>query len=357
MKLPVNYIIDRYIFLEFLFPFIFSLGLFLSITVFGFVIFNLIDMMIKYGLGLDLVLKLFLYSIPEMFLYSIPMSVLLSSILFSSRLYRDNEIIIFQNSGISNKRLFLPVFLFVFVLTILSIFFNYFIVSKANFELTKANYLAYTKKSIPIQKENIFYKEFDNSYLKRTFYANRFLNNTMYRPVVQEYDNNNLSKIISSEKLELEGNIWKFSKGYIYILEKGEIKSSLKFENYSFPFMQSLNKLANEIRSPKEMNYKELKEHIDILKKTGEKTSHIEVQLYQKISIPFVSLVFFFIGTHLGLNKKSKNTSFAYTFSLFFIFLYYICLFCFTALGSIGIINPLISAWLPNILCLFILLL
>lgn len=106
--------IDRYIFLEFLFPFLFACRLsFLSITIFGFVLFNLIDMMVKYGLGFDIVFKLFIYSIPEMLFYSIPMSVLLASILSSGRLYRDNEIIIFQNCGVNNKRLFLPVFIFV----------------------------------------------------------------------------------------------------------------------------------------------------------------------------------------------------------------------------------------------------
>lgn len=117
----------------------------------------------------------------------------------------------------------------------------------------------------------------------------------MYNPTVEEFENNFLTKIIHADKLYLNNNTWQFDKGYLYIIEKGEIKSSLKFDNYSFPFMQTLDKLANEIRSPKEMNYTELKEHIEILKKTGEKTSNMEVQLYQKIYfIPFVSIVFFF---------------------------------------------------------------
>jgi lipopolysaccharide export system permease protein len=348
--------IDRYIFLEFFLPFLFSLGLFLSITVFGFVVFNLIDMMIRYGLAISLVLKLFIYSIPEMLFYSIPMSVLLASILSAGRLYRDNEIIIFQNCGVSNKRLFLPVFIFVIFLTILSLVFNYFVVSRSNFELSKANFLAYTKKNMPIHKQNIFYKEFDNNSLKRSFYAREFTNNIMYNPTVEEFENNFLTKIIHAEKSELNDNNWLFNKGYLYIIENGEIKTSLKFDKYSFPFMQTLDKVANEIRSPKEMNYTELKEHINFLKKSGEKTANMEVQLYQKISIPFVSIVFFLIGIPLGLNKKSKNSSFAYTFSLFFIFAYYICLFSFTALGSIELVNPFLSAWIPNILVLIILL-
>lgn len=343
-------IIDRYIFFEFLAPFIFSLGLFLAITVFGFVVFNLIDLMIKYGLGLSLVLKLFFYSIPEMLYYSIPMSVLLASVLSAGRLYRDNEIIILQNCGVNNKRLFFPVFLFVVFLTTLSLFFNYFIVSKSNYELSKANFLAQTKRNMPIYKQNIFYKEFENYNLKRSFYAREFINSTMFNPTVEEFENNNLTKIIHAQKAQLKNNNWEFYEGFVYNLEKGEIKNYLKFSNYSFPFMQSLESLANEIRSPKEMNYKELKEYIINLKKSGEKTANLEVQLYQKVSIPFVSIIFFIVGIPLGLSNKSKNSSFAYTFSLFFIFSYYIVLFSFTALGSIELVNPLLAAWLPNIL-------
>lgn len=356
MKISVNPIIDRYIFLEFLFPFIFSLGLFLSITLFGFVVFNLIDMMIKYGINIGLVLKLFLYNIPEMLFYSIPMSVLLASILSSGRLYKDNEIIIFQNSGTSNKRIFMIPFIFVIFLTLLTILFNYYIVSKSNFELSKANFYAYTKRNMPVNKENIFYKEFNNNVLKRSFYAKQFVSGTMYNPIVEEFENNIISKIIHSEKAILEGNIWQFKNGSVYIFENGEIKTSLKFSDYSFPFMQGLDKLANEIRTPREMNYTELKNNIMYLKKSGEKTANMEVQLYQKISVPFVSVVFFLVGSYLGLSKKSKNSSFAYTFSLFFIFFYYICLFFFTALGSIELINTFIAAWFPNIFVLTILL-
>lgn len=353
MKVSVNPIVDRYIFFEFLFPFIFSLGLFLSITLFGFVVFNLIDMMIKYGLNIDLVLKLFLYNIPEMLFYSIPMSVLLASVLSSGRLYRDNEITVFQNTGVSNKRIFLPVLLFVIFLTICTTAFNYFIVSKSNFELSKASFYAYTKRNMPINKQNIFYKEFDNNVLKRSFYAREFTGYIMYNPTVEEFENNFLVKIIHAQKATFTDNTWSFNNGYVYLLEKGEIKTSLKFENYSFPFMQGLDKLADEIRTPREMNYSELKNNIELLKKSGEKTAHIEVQLYQKLSVPFVSIVFFLTGTYLGLTRKSKNSSFAYTFSLFFIFFYYICLFSFTALGSIEVIDTLLAAWLPNLLILF----
>lgn len=345
-----HFLVDRYILLEFLLPFLFSLGLFLSITLFGFVIFNLIDMMVKFGVPFYLILKLFVYNIPEMLYYSIPMSVLLASLLSTVRLNKDNELTIFQNSGRSPYRLFLPVFSFVIFLCFLSLWFNYSVVSKSNFEVSKNNFLAQTKRNMPIYKENIFYKDFQNYQLKRSFYARQFINGVMLNPIVEEFENNLITKIIQAEKAELNMDKWTFNRGNVYILEKGEITSSLKFEEYSFPFLYSLKNIAQEIRSPKEMNYSELRNYIDDLKKSGEKTSSLEVQLHQKISISFVSLFFFLVAVPLGLTKKSST--FAYTFSLFFIFGYYIVLFISTTLGNLEIINPIFSAWLPNLLVL-----
>ena len=347
-KLSVSFMIDRYIFWEFLLPFLFSLCLFLSITLFGFVIFNLIDMMVKYGVSLSLIVKLFFYNVPEMLYYSIPMSVLLGSLLGAGRLYRDNEITIFQNAGRSNYRLFLPVFIFVVFLAGLSLFFNYYIVSKANFEVSKATFLAQTKKSMPVYKQNIFYKDFVNYSLKRSFYAREFINGIMFYPIVEEFDNGLITKIIQADRAELNDDQWKFINGFAYTLDKGEIKNYLKFQEYSFPFLTTLEKVAGEMRSPKEMNYSELNDYIINLKKSGEKTANLEVQMHQKISISFVSIFFFLVGVPLGLNKRNKNSSFAYTFSLFFIFSYYIILFACTALGSMEFIDPLIAAWIPN---------
>ncbi len=351
-SLKTFYLVDRYIFSEFFSAFLFSLCLFLIITISGFVLFNLIDLMVKYGISISLFLKLFLYSIPEMVFYSLPMSVLLACILSAGRLYRDNEVTIFQASGRSNIRLFLPIFLFAIFLSLLALFFNYFIVSKANNELSKGYFYAQMKKDIPIAKQNIFYKDFEKGILKRSFYAREFINSTMYDPIVEEFNDGQITSIIQAKKSILVNGKWIFKQGVIYNISEKKYNSSLKFDNYSFSFLPQLENVAGEIRTPKEMNYLELSSYIKSLKISGTNTSALEVQLYQKISIPLTSSLFFLVGIPLGLNKKSKTSSFAFTFSLFFIFGYYTLMFACTALGSTNTLNPIIASWLPDILTL-----
>ncbi len=352
-----SFLVDKYIFLEFLFPFLFSLGLFLAITVFSFVLFNLIDLMVQFSIPFSLFFRLFVFSLPEMILYSLPMSVLLASLLTAGRLFRDNEIIIFQLSGRNSFRLFLPIFIFTCFLSVLSIFFNYFVVSKANSQFAKDHFYAQVKRSLPEIKQNIFYKEFEKDILKRAFYASKFNNGCMYNPVVEEFTDGVLVAIINAEKAELNNGNWDFTNGTIYHLEKNtspNYKSYMNFEKYSFSFSASLEKLATEMRTPKEMNFSELSVYINDLKKSGEKTSALEVQLHQKLAIPLTSVLFFLVGMPLGLNKKSKNASFGFGFSLLFIFSFYILMFTFTALGSINFLNPVFCAWFPDLTVLIL---
>jgi lipopolysaccharide export system permease protein len=347
-----KYLVDKYILSEFIPPFIFSLSLFLCITVSGFVLFNLIDLLVKYGISLKLFAQLFIYSLPEMIFYSFPMSVLLASLLTASRLYRDNEIIIFQLSGRTSFRLFLPVFIFTFILSFTSLFFNDLIVSKANAEFSKGYLYAQLKKNLPVSKQHFFYKEYENSNIKRSFYAREFIGDVMYKPISEEFKDGELKTIIEAERSVLNNGRWTFYNGTIYNIGKNNFRSYVNFSNYSFPFMASLENIARESRTPKEMNFSELAAHIKDLQLAGEKTSALEVQLYQKIAIPFTSVLFFMVGIPLGFNRKSKSSSFGFSFSILFIFAYYFLMFCFTALGSVELLNPVFCAWFPDLFVL-----
>lgn len=344
-------IIDKYIFIEFISYFFFSISLFMSINTFVFVFFGLVDLAVKYGISFYIFLELFIYSLPEMIFYSIPMSVLLASILSIGRFFRDNELIAFYNSGRSTLRLFSGIFIFVSLLTLFSIIFNNFIVSKSNNNFSKKMFYAQYKNNIPISKNNIFYQEFEKGLLKRIFYAKNFNGNTMLKPLVQEFDSlGNISNIISADKAEFKNNLWFFYTGTIYNINDKKYSSVVNFSDYSLPFFNELNSIAREIKEPKEMNFFELKNHIEKLKKAGQKTGFIETQLYQKITISFMTFIFFIISVPISISNKNKNSSFAFTTSLLLIFSYYLLMFAFTAMGSLDIFSPIFCAFAPNII-------
>lgn len=356
-KLSKKNLTSFYILSEFIGYFFFSLSLFLSINISTFVLFGLIDLMVKYGISFYLFFELFVYSIPEMIFYAIPMSVLLASILSIGRLFRDNELLSFELTGKSKFHLFKPILYFVIVITIVSIFFNNFLVSKSNQALSKKIMFAQYQNHLPFNKKEILYKEFDHEKLKRTFYSKEFDGKIMKKPVVQEFESTGeMSSILTAEKAELVNGIWLFYKGNIYNIEEKKYNSIVEFEKYSIPFFKALESVVKETREPKEMSFMELKAHINKIKLSGTKTGFMETQLYQKITIPLMSIFFFLLSVPIATSNKNKNTSFAFTMSIVLIFTYYLIMFAFTAIGSLEIISPIFCAFAPNLIFLILIL-
>lgn len=309
--------------------------------------------MVKYGISFSLFFELFLYSIPEMIFYAIPMSVLLASILSIGRLFRDNEIISFELTGKSKFYLFKPILYFVVIITIFSIFFNNFFVSKSNHALSKKMMYAQYQNHLPFYKKEILYKELEHEKLKRTFYSKEFDGKIMIKPVVQEFEaTGEMSSILTSEKAELVKGVWMFYKGNIYNIEEKKYHSIVNFEKYSIPFFKTLESVVKETREPKEMSFWELKEHIEKIKLSGTKTGFMETQLYQKLTIPLMSIFFFLLSIPIATSNKNKNTSFAFTMSIVLIFTYYLIMFAFTAIGSLEVISPVFCAFAPDLIFL-----
>ncbi|MBP1764330.1 MAG: permease YjgP/YjgQ family protein, partial [Firmicutes bacterium] len=89
---------------------------------------------------------------------------------------------------------------------------------------------------------------------------------------------------------------------------------------------------------------------IRVLDREYVKASLYEVELHQRVAIPIASLVFALIGTPLGLSPHRSSSSTGLGFSIVIIFVYYIIMAVFTALGQGAAINPVVAAWMPNII-------
>jgi len=349
------FIIDFYVISEFLKSFVFSLIIFLVINISSFVLFNVINLMVNYGLNLSLALSLFLLSVPEMLFYSIPMSTLLGSLFSISNLNKNNEIIIMLLSGRNKLYIFKSLIFFSFILFILTFIFNNSIVTKTSYNFNKEINFIQNNYKYSFYKENFFYKELREGLLKKSIYIGKIENNILRNIFIEEIENNKVTNIISSEKGILNNNFLILKNGEIIKLNEKSI-NRIRFYSYKFILNKFIRNIIFEKREPKEMNYSELKNFLNNLKKTGNNYINYEIQLYQKVSIPFSTVIFMLLGLSIGsINNKSK--AFNFSFSIIFIFIYYILMFISSILGNFGYINSFISAWLPNLITFFITLL
>ncbi|NES80119.1 MAG: LptF/LptG family permease, partial [Moorea sp. SIO2B7] len=123
-----------------------------------------------------------------------------------------------------------------------------------------------------------------------------------------------------------------------------------KFEHKQLAIPRTGFDLASKSRDPYEMNIAQGLEYLKILELTGDENKLLmfQVRTQQKISFPFVCLVFGLVGSALGSRPQNTNRATSFGVSVGIIFCYYFFGFFIGVFGLAGIISPFMAAWLPN---------
>lgn len=345
-------ILDKYILKELLGPFIFGICAFSSVFIGTSVLFRIAQYMTKYGVGLSVVLRLFIYSLPGIVVLTFPMSMLLASLLSFGRLSGSSEVTAMKSGGLSFYRLATPVFIAAFFVSLFSVAFSELVVPAAN--LAYSNIVrTEIEKTKPRSQEHIVIKDVKGASIERLTYARKFdeTQSTMYSVTVQDFDNDQLVRVENAEKAVWEKNQWVMYNGIIHDLTpEGNLERAMHFEQQVMPVEKNPGAISREQKKPDEMTIKELKVHIKTLKREYVKTSNFEVELHQRLAIPIACFVFSLIGTPLGLQPHRSSSSIGLGISIIIIFIYYSVMTVTTALGQGGAIPPVLGAWIPNII-------
>lgn len=347
-------IMDRYLISEMLGPFLFGVAAFTAIMTATSVLFELITQMVRFGLPLSVVLEVLALRLPEMAFYTFPMSMLLASLLAFGRLSGDSEITALKACGVSLFRIMAPVVVVSLLISGATVALNEFVVPQADWAAKNLLYEAQHQRKMPTARENVFYQEMEDGRLKRFFYARHFDGTTMKGVLVQEFEGDRLDRIIRADHAQWKPGGWTFYDGEMYQTgDNGEYRFFVRFKEQVVALKESLLTLSKEHRTPTEMNIRELSQHIHLLKEAGRQGSSInelEVQLHQKLSVPFASVVFMMVGAPLGLRPNRSSSSIGLGLSILIIFIYYIVMFVFMAMGQAGHMAPWLSAWMPNLI-------
>ncbi len=356
-------IFDIYLIKELVPIFIFSVAIFSSL---GVSIATLSDLSYKItnsNLPFIYALEIFLLKIPEYIAYALPISVLLTTLITYSRLSKDSELIAFRSCGLSLKRIIIPALFLSILVMIITFLFNEQIVPRTNYQATKILVAQIKEERTFMLKSDIFYPEYveikeDNGQnvkqLKRLFYAQEFDGSNMQSLTILDTKKSGLNKVIISEKgsWNNKNKVWDLFNGFVYNISDDRLEAEgSAFTKIQVAFPKTPLDLAVNSRDPYEMNIAQSQEYIKLLKLLGDEKTILmfEVRTAQKISFPFVCIIFGLIGSSFGCqpNNASKATSFGLCVAI--VFAYYLSSFIVGGFGLIGVISPWMAAWIPNL--------
>ncbi|MDX2271660.1 MAG: LptF/LptG family permease [Cyanobacteriota bacterium] len=356
---------DRYLISEMALPFFFGVGAFTGLVMAIGSLFELVRLVAESGLPIPAALQVFALRAPGIIVLTFPMSMLLATLLAYGRLSGDSEMTALRSCGVSIYRLVVPAIALSLLVTSLTFALNEWVVPSANRQSAITLNRALDRDP-QFRRENILYQEFGNitgqdsngavtrrQGLTRQFYARSFDGRTMRGIIVLDFSNESLNQILlaATGEWQPETNTWLFLDGTNYIVSPdGTYSNIATFTRQDISLSRAPLDLAQEARSPEEMNIRELSRHIQVMASSGDlqQVRRLQVHLHLKYAIPFACLTFALVGSPLGLRPQRTSSSLGLGISVLIIFGYYVFSFVMQALGQTGALGPALAAWLPN---------
>ncbi len=292
-------IITRYITLEFIKVFLYSLAVIVVLFFIGDLVERLGEFL-KYQASSSLFLQYFFFRTLIMIFQVTPIPIVLATSIVIGILSRNFEIIALRSSGVSLSRTISPILIAALCISIVNLFGNELISPYA------------TKKSRDIfrsikgkEKKKIFNPDQIWVRGKGIIYNIKYFsarNNTLHGVTLYFLNHDfMLYKRIDAEQAAWQGNTWVFKNVFTREFEANNVIETYFTKETSFPLEETPETFKQEIREPEEMSYLELKGYIEKTTQEGYDTTKFLAALYAKLSSPFINFFIALFGIPFAL--------------------------------------------------------
>ena len=304
------------------------------------------------------IVEYYLYSVPIIFSQTAPMASLLATLFTLGNFNQNNEIIAMRSNGLSVFHIIRPLIVFGIILSLGIFLINETITPQAQkmSAFIKENYINKSPETVVTEQpiENVAVYGLNN----RLYFINKLYpkNNTIEGLTILEHDSQqNVKSKIYAEKAVWRNNRWVLYQCFIYHMEEGKKVGieQLYFTDTPFKIEESPQDFFRQNVAVENMNAKELSNYISRLKESGDTPAvkKLQVDLYQKTSFPFTSLVIILLGIPSSVVIRRRAMAFSSIgLCIGISFLFYTLFAVSIALGKAEVLHPLLAAWLSHII-------
>ncbi len=345
--------LDLYLLRQFISILILSLMGFLCV----FVIVDLIENLDRYidnKMPWGIVLKYYGYSLPYFINIALPMSMMIASVFSIGLMAKRNEWTAMKSGGISLYRLTAPLLIFSIVISLVSFQFDNTYVSwgmsmrgeieKEYMKKKPRRRSKKTLKDIFMQKQEYLHFAI-TKYHSHSRKAEGITLITFADSLIQQrLDANKMTWIDTLESWAIyDYSLRDFDENGVEInvlISKRDTLLNLDFEP---------DDITKGNKHPDELNFEELKARIKYLQSNGVDATRWKVQRHFKVAFAFTNLIVVLFGIPLVVMKPKSGLAFGGGVSFLVIFSYYAFIKFGQSLGINGVMDPMLSAWLGNI--------
>jgi len=329
-----------------------------------------IDRFLDKNIRYSLIFLYYIFYLPYIVVLTLPVSMLLATMFSLGRLGGDNELTAMKASGISLYRILLPLYLFGLFMGIVVMGFAEVVVPRTNIYCDDIknqgnNFRFSFSRNREMDRGQVYLANGDGRIIYARNYRSR--SRTAQGVFIIEPRSNSESEYVNADttgvgiKSRIDARFMTYSNGVWNLHDvkvrtfTGEGEVLELYKTLPAPFIvRKPSDFARIEMKPEEMDYFQLSKYIEEVRSKGGDASEWLVDLYLKISFPFISFVIVFFGAPMtaGSLKHSKTASFGIALAISFI--YYALVNASQVLGRNGTLQPLAAAWLPNVLFFFV---
>jgi lipopolysaccharide export system permease protein len=313
-----------------------------------------IDNFIEAQASLASMLAYFVYKTPLIFIQMLPPATLISVIILFSLLRKRNELTAMKACGLNIFRVVQPIVVTGIMISISLFLFSEIVVPYSSSKFNEIWEVEVEKRD-PTQfygMNQIWYKGPGTIYWMRRF---DYANGIMERPTLYFFDDSfRLVERIDGKRAIWEEGKWKIEEGIIQRASDEGVYRTTKFTDLYIALEATPDSFVKREREPEEMSYWQLKRHAKRVSMEGYDNTRYLVDMNFKIAFPFIILIMVLMGTPISLKVEKGGVAFAIFIGMGICLLYLVTLGFTRSLGLSGILPPLLSAWLGNLIFLFL---
>ncbi len=291
--------------------------------------------------------------IPHNMYYIFPVSLMFSSTYVLGTFVKNKEMLAVQNSGISLFRFSSPVFIIVIILCLLLVLFWQFVAAPSN----KISFEADDKGRGRTASDasgtwNIFGGNRYVYFIDNYSYSGEYMTNAI---IIRLKENGGIEMRLSSPYIEWdrEDRKWYAESG---ILAKFDENNNITVEEVKHYPLDVLERPEHFGQRPilDTMSLTEEMRLIKLRREVHMNTALLETDLHYRISYCFSGFIIVLLASLFSKFSTHSVLVVSLVMVIVVALLYYSVLMIFRSMGDGGAINPLIAAWMPNIIFAFL---
>ncbi len=342
-------VLDKYVLRKFIINLLISIGAFVVIFLVVDLIEN-IDKFIDRDAEVSTVFFYYIYYIPYIINLTLPISMLLSCLFTLGSMSQHNEIVVQKSAGISLYRIFTPLFILAFLVSIGAGLFSEFVVPWTNQE--RLDLYRYEIKKHPknqgSKRNNIYLQDLANRKISIAFFNGR--TNEAKKVSLQYFDGRQLVKRTDARTMRWYENSWVLHDVIERVFQDTVVTTSKYDQLIQTDLKFKPENLLELQKKPEEMSFFELQTFIKEMTTIGAEVRKWIVELYLKISYPFANFIIILFGAPIAARKRRSGTAVGIGISLLICFIYFLFIRMGQVMGHQGTLTPWLGAWLGNII-------